>query len=124
MQGLKPAPVLVVEDDPDARILLLELLRSQGYEVHLAQNGQEALAMLHSIGQPCLILLDLMMPVMDGWQFLAELKKCNGASDSAVIVISAVADRMPMGAHPVVSKPADFHRLLQLVEEYCPRVNA
>jgi CheY-like chemotaxis protein len=115
------APVLVVEDDMDARLVLEKLLTARGYEVHLAQNGQEALDVLLALKRPCLILLDLMMPVMDGWRFLGELKKCDGAAESTVIVVSAVADRMAPEGHPVVQKPADFERLLRLVDEYCPR---
>jgi CheY-like chemotaxis protein len=115
------SPVLVVEDDVDARLVLEKLLTARGYEVHLAQNGQEALDLLHSLKRPCLILLDLMMPVMDGWKFLGELKNTQEAAESTVIVVSAVADRMAPAGHPIVQKPADFERLLRLVDEYCPR---
>src|SRR5690606_30659475 len=90
-----------------------------GYLVHLARNGREALELVEHIGHPCLILLDLMMPVMDGWEFLAKLKTLDGAAESADINLSALTERMPSG-HPVMQKPADFNRLLRLVQEYCP----
>jgi CheY-like chemotaxis protein len=118
------APILVVEDDDDSRTLLEQLLAAQGYEVHSAQNGQEALDHLRRLRQPCLILLDLMMPVMDGWQFLSAFKRERLAPGSAVIVLSAIADKRSAQEHPYMQKPADFARLLELVREYCPSKGA
>jgi CheY-like chemotaxis protein len=115
-----PAPILVVEDDRDAREMLEQLLTANGYEVHTSTNGQEALEQLETISQPCLIVLDLMMPVMDGWQFLSHLKRTRRATETAVIILSAVADRNRHEGYPVVHKPADISRLLRLVAEYCP----
>jgi CheY-like chemotaxis protein len=65
-------------------------------------------------------VLDLMMPVMDGWQFLANFKRERGSAGSAVIVLSAIADKRSIDKHPCMQKPADFGRLLELVREYCP----
>jgi len=115
------APVLIVEDDDDARHMLRDFLGAHGYEVHTSKNGKEALDALQRIGGPCLIVLDLVMPVMNGWQFLSELKRTKRAAESAVIVLSAVADREKHDGFPSMDKPADFGKLLRLVNEYCPR---
>jgi len=80
--------VLVVEDDPATRDLLRRLLESDGWTVAEAENGRSALGVLaHRV--PALILLDLMMPVMDGCQFAAELRKVDAWRDIPVIVITA-----------------------------------
>lgn len=101
--------------------MLQQLLAAHGYEVHASKNGLEALEELDRLAQPCLVLLDLMMPVMDGWQFLSHLKRSGRASDTSVIVLSAVADRQRHEGYPALHKPADMSRLLRLVSEYCPR---
>jgi CheY-like chemotaxis protein len=121
MHSASLAPVLVVEDDEGARTMLEQLLSAQGYEVHTSANGLEALEELDRIAEPCLIVLDLMMPVMNGWQFLSELKRRRRSAESNVIVLSAVADRRTHEGYPSMQKPADFSRLLHLVRDYCPR---
>ena len=62
-------PILIVDDDKDVRIALAELLEGEGYTVAGAHNGQEALQLMRGGLHPAVILLDLMMPVMDGWDF-------------------------------------------------------
>src|SRR5579862_4602951 len=64
--------ILIVDDDPDIRDSLKEVLEDEGYEVNGVANGREALDYLRKSPRPCVILLDLMMPVMDGWQFRRE----------------------------------------------------
>src|SRR5688500_15806012 len=64
--------VLVVEDDPQIREVIAEVLTDEGYAVQTAENGREALQRLHE-SRPCVMLLDLMMPIMDGWQLLGQL---------------------------------------------------
>src|SRR5262245_36830107 len=66
--------VLVVEDDDGIRESIVEILRDEGYLVHEASNGREALEQLKDGQRPCVVLLDLMMPVMSGWQFLQEIQ--------------------------------------------------
>lgn len=67
--------VLVVEDDDDVRDMMVELLEAGGYTALIARHGEEALAQLRAGQRPCIILLDLMMPVMDGWTFCDEVQK-------------------------------------------------
>ncbi|NUR56520.1 MAG: response regulator [Acidobacteria bacterium] len=83
--------VLVVEDDPDARELLRTALAAEGYEVRTAANGADALASLRQ-ERPCIILLDLMMPVMDGWAFRREQVNDPDLSSIPVLCITAVFD--------------------------------
>lgn len=82
--------VLVVEDDPDSRIFIQRLLRSEEFQVYEAANGKEALSHLSSVEKlPDLILLDLMMPVMDGFEFLTRIKKIESFDAIPVLVITA-----------------------------------
>src|SRR5262249_1755713 len=81
--------VLVVDDDSDIRGALCELLEDEGYRVVAASNGEEALVYLNSRERPCVILLDLMMPVMDGWEFRRQQQKDPRWSQIPVVVITA-----------------------------------
>ena len=113
------ATVLLVEDHPDVRDMMSLALELSGHRVITAVNGKDALEVLRR-ERPCVILLDLMMPVMDGWQFRAALEQIRGCRDVPLIVISALTDvvkRIPGAAH--LSKPVDIERMLELVEQYC-----
>ena len=106
--------VLVVEDVTDLRDFYAILLREEGYEVASASDGRDALRWL--AWRPDVILLDLMMPVMDGYQFYARLRELPG-NRPPVIVVSAVAPsraELP-GIHATLSKPFDFTQLLHRV---------
>jgi CheY-like chemotaxis protein len=107
--------VLIVEDAPDLREFYGILLREEGFEVAAACNGAEALERL--AWDPDVILLDLMMPVMDGYEFYDRLRALPGEKP-AVIVISAVAPRRAAlpGVHAIVPKPFDFTQLVHRVE--------
>ena len=111
--------VLLVEDHPDVRDMMSLALELSGHHVSTAANGKEALEVLRE-EQPCVILLDLMMPVMDGWQFCAALERNSSAREVPLIVISALSDlpgRIPADAH--LAKPVDIDRMLELVDGYC-----
>lgn len=114
--------ILVVEDEDIIRETVKQILEMEGYPVYTAANGREALEVLSGMRDPCLILLDLMMPVMDGWQFLEEKKKSNVLASLPVIIVSAVADEAKnLGATKYVRKPPDIDTLLKLVETYYHR---
>jgi CheY-like chemotaxis protein len=83
-------PILVVEDDEDTRLALCEVLDDQGYEAIGAASGHAALALLREGVRPCGIMLDLAMPIMNGWQFLAERAKLPDVAAIPVIVMSAL----------------------------------
>jgi CheY-like chemotaxis protein len=114
---------LIIEDDPEIRDVLTEILRDEGYAVAWAANGLEALQRLRGGAPPRLILLDLMMPVMDGWEFCAELRKDAALRQIPVVVLSGAGsmDRRAgdLGAVGYFSKPMDLAALLAIVARYC-----
>jgi CheY-like chemotaxis protein len=113
--------ILVVEDDDDAREAMVALLQMKGYRAVPAGNGKEALDYLHKAPVPDLIILDLWMPVMDGWQFRAEQIKDPRLKKVPVIVVTALSDRDDLDANEVIIKPVDVDRLLTSVSQYCRR---
>src|SRR6202171_5965685 len=118
------AKILVVEDERGQREALAEVLSRLGYEVQCAANGSEALELMrHSESLPGLILLDLMMPVMDGWQFRAEQRRDRELAQVPVVVLSALDDTAQKvvqdGAAPFGSKPLHWQALLSVVERFC-----
>jgi CheY-like chemotaxis protein len=111
--------VLIVEDDAHIRAALLMILDSEGYEVAEAADGQQALDWLRAGGKPDLILLDLMMPGLDGWQFLARRTELPQAMGSPVLVLSGADIKLvPAGADGMLKKPVSIDALLSTVEGY------
>jgi CheY-like chemotaxis protein len=102
--------------------MLGRFLELEGYKVELASNGKQALERLTGGVHPCVILLDLMMPVMDGWQFRREQVRDSHLKDIPVIVVSAAGkDRIAeIDANAVLTKPLDLEQLLERVTQYCP----
>src|SRR6187397_815431 len=114
--------ILVVDDDPDIRDSLREVLEDEGYDVACVGNGREALDHLKAAKpRPCVILLDLMMPVMDGWQFRRQQVLDAELADIPVIVVSAAGKERIAGidADGYLSKPVDLEQLLAQVNQYC-----
>jgi CheY-like chemotaxis protein len=111
--------VLVVEDDEDIRAAIAEILEGEGYEVGIAANGSEALDELEHMLRPCLILLDLMMPVMNGHEFLARLRELPRLNDVPVLVLTAVSTEAPPGARGLLRKPFIVEELLDAVHTLC-----
>jgi CheY-like chemotaxis protein len=115
--------VLVVDDDRDIRDSLVELLEDHGYRALGASNGREALDLLRSgSDRPCLILLDLMMPIMDGREFREEQLKNPAWTAIPVIVISAyndVAEQARALAVDHLRKPLAMRPLMDAVRRYC-----
>jgi CheY-like chemotaxis protein len=116
--------ILLIEDEPDLRETLRDLLELVGFQVETATNGREGLAKLESAGHPCLILLDLMMPVMNGWQFLDALRKdpLPGRASIPVLVVSAALDMQDIESQygcRSLSKPVDVDKLIDLANECC-----
>jgi CheY-like chemotaxis protein len=97
--AMAPAPqprpcILIVEDNADLRDSLAELLQYEGYEVARAANGQEALRYLRECPPPCLILLDLMMPVMNGWEFRKQQLLDPTLSSIPVAIVTGVRNSL------------------------------
>ena len=113
--------VLIVEDDEVIRELLKEALELEGYKTRTASNGQEALQVLHGVLNPCLILLDLMMPVMNGWQFLESKKSDNSLAPIPVVVMTAATNGKlrSLDTEGLMRKPIDLAVLTNWVERFC-----
>jgi CheY-like chemotaxis protein len=117
---------LVVDDEEDVRDVLRIFLSDHGHEVHEATNGEEALQWLsrHEIVPPCLAIIDLKMPQLDGWDLLAAMRGHYLWKDLPVLVLSATirADAPPpvLDARRFWSKPIDFSQL-ERVHEHCAR---
>jgi CheY-like chemotaxis protein len=113
--------ILIVEDDNVIRESLSEVLADEGYTVVTARHGGEALSLLKAGGLPCVILLDLMMPVMDGWELLEIMQQDATLSTIPVVVVSASREkRQPRGAVRFIRKPINLEILLQEVGLHCP----
>lgn len=114
--------ILVVEDDKDLRETLSEALELEGYVAVCAENGEAALRYLRSGARPCLILLDLMMPVMDGWTFRQELLKDEALASIPVIVMTAAtpARAAAIVAEVILYKPLHMEKVMDVVLEHCP----
>ena len=112
--------MLVVDDDPDIRELLFTALEDEGFEVVPAGNGQEALAAMKTF-RPDVIVLDLMMPVMDGWQFAKELR--NRDEEIPLVLLSAARDlkthAQALSAADIIEKPFDLSELLPKIARVC-----
>jgi CheY-like chemotaxis protein len=116
--------IALVEDDTDIRETIRAFLEMEGYQVASFENGKQALdGLQQSTVQPCLVLLDLMMPVMDGYEFLRERTQLGETIRSVpVVVISAFSDSGEAGrsgAKGYLKKPADLDALLRVARQYC-----
>jgi CheY-like chemotaxis protein len=117
-------PVLLVEDDPDARTLLATVLEDAGWKVRQAENGAEALTILaEEQGRCALILLDLMMPVMNGWDFRRKQRASPALAGIPVLLMSAGAHIASasgdLDAAGTVTKPVEINDLLAKVQRHC-----
>lgn len=113
--------ILVVEDDPNISFAIGLLLEDEGYSVYRAENGSAALDQLKQHGTPQLILLDMIMPVMDGWQFAKEFAKLYD-SKAPILVMSAAADveqrAKDIGASGWIGKPFTLDDLLKQIRKH------
>ena len=115
--------ILIVEDDAAIRDALTLLLKDEGYAVAGAPNGLEALRHLKEKGAPDLIVLDLMMPVMDGWQFSKEQQQDPTLRGVPVVVLSANGNVEQkahlLGAAGFLQKPVEVTELLDVIHRCC-----
>jgi CheY-like chemotaxis protein len=113
--------VLIVDDDPAIRGLMADALRSEGYAVDMAAHGAEALEAMRA-RRPATILLDLMMPVMDGFTFIEHCHREQLCDGVPILVISAVQEALnragELPVHAVLAKPFDLDELVRLVGRY------
>jgi CheY-like chemotaxis protein len=120
---LSCASILVVDDDPDIRSSLTEILDGEGYRVAGARNGREALEYLGRRTLPSLILLDMIMPEMDGWLFRREQQKRPDLASIPVVILSSHGDvrdaALVLGVADYLRKPLRLDSLLEIAERYC-----
>lgn len=113
--------ILIVEDDQDILFALSCLLEDEGYTVQVAANGFIALEILRTLGLPDLILLDMIMPVMNGWQFALEFRALYD-HHCPIIVMTAAVDAQQrafdVGAVGWIAKPFVLERLLKMINEH------
>ena len=114
--------ILVVEDDRDLRESLRDALELEGYDVVCAENGQAALSHLGTGARPCVILLDLMMPVMDGWTFRKEIMKDQALAAIPVVVMTAATSARAgsVASEAILYKPLHIDQVVGVVQEHCP----
>jgi CheY-like chemotaxis protein len=111
--------VLVVEDETESRETLRDLLELEGYEVRTAANGREAMDLLNTSGdRVCIMLLDLFMPVMDGWQVIDQLRADGRLGKTQVLIITSAAYKAPTDI-PVLEKPLDLDKVMSAVQRLC-----
>ena len=119
---------MIIEDDPDIRAALADVIAEDGHDTITAANGREALEQLRSTHvPPCVIVLDLMMPVMDGWQFAAGLREIETMSAVPIVIVSAGDDiegeARAIGARGHLRKPVDLEILLATVLRCADKLN-
>jgi CheY-like chemotaxis protein len=110
--------VLIVDDDLDLLEVMRFVIENEGMAVETARNGEEALALLRTGRRPRLVLFDLIMPVMNGWEFLDEVAKDPSLEQIPVVALTAAEHLQVTGAVELLSKPIDLMALLRVVERY------
>jgi CheY-like chemotaxis protein len=116
--------ILLVEDDPAQQIVLRRFLESDGYQVAVAGHGAEALALLADGLRPLVILSDLRMPVMDGWEFVPRLR-ANARLSRIPVVLCSSEDHLPelaqaLGVDCYLEKPVKRANLVEVMRVLCP----
>lgn len=120
-QAAQRCLVAIVEDDAEFRNMLRELLEEENYRVIAVGNGAEALEKLRGASIPSVILLDVSMPVMDGFDFLRHRKDDPQLSAVPVVLVTNAKphERPTAGVNDVVRKPIDIDEILFAIKRYC-----
>jgi CheY-like chemotaxis protein len=112
-------PILVVDDDAASLEWVVEALKAEGYQTLTATNGAEALLTFGSAPRPpCIVLLDLMMPVMDGWDVIASLVR-HPARPKVIVMSAFCKEGVPAGAVAVLRKPLLSNEIVDTVRDWC-----
>ena len=115
--------VLIIDDDPAVRDLVSRYLTKEGYRVHTAATGDEGVAEARRL-KPAAITLDILMPGVDGWAVLSQLKADSELADIPVIIMSILDDKdvgYTLGAADYLTKPIEQHRLASVLSQYCDK---
>ena len=120
---MKYSDILVVDDDDELRDLYRQLFEAAGFSVETCANGQEALQFLNAHGQPRLIFLDMLMPIMDGREFMsAFVNRPKHTTPTPVYLVSATAENHhghEMGCHGFLKKPLSVEAMLAIAQTHC-----
>jgi two-component system phosphate regulon response regulator PhoB len=116
---MQPPIALIVDDEADFRSVLGELLVDEGYRIVEAANGDEAMTVLSSL-TPDVILIDLLMPVVNGWSLFAMIEERQELRTVPIVFLSAVAHMAPGGGSLVLKKPLDLPELMKLLDALRP----
>ena len=111
--------ILIVDDDLELLDALSDVLEVEGYATKRAQSGREALDVLRIPPGPAIVLLDLTMPVMNGWQFLAHKRNDPAFVKVPVVAMSGTSTERPQGVAGFLQKPINAPTLLNMVKRYC-----
>jgi DNA-binding response OmpR family regulator len=120
MTDMQLPRILVVDDNEDNAHIIRDYLEAKGYPITVAYNGEEALALFDKVN-PSIVLLDVMMPGVDGWQVCREIKTMSGRHDVRVVMVTALQDWMDKrqaletGADDFVEKPFELAKLAEVV---------
>ena len=113
-------PILVIDDDPAILAAVSDALELEGFPYVTASNGAEALDVLDNNRRPSLVLLDMRMPVLDGWGFMRAVRERG--LELSVVVMTAAADARrwgrEIGAHGVLAKPFELDDLLNAIQQF------
>jgi CheY-like chemotaxis protein len=110
--------ILIVDDESDIRDSLQEFFEDEGYAVATAENGQKALDLLGAPQLPCVVILDLLMPVLDGNEVYEKMQADPRLAAVPVIISTSDPRRAPSGVL-TMKKPVSLMRLLGVVKQYC-----
>jgi len=116
--NLKEPRILLVEDDQLSREALAYILRVEGFGVETAENGRDALELLHRLPHPSIVLLDLGLPIVNGQEFLRRQKRDPEVADIPEVVITAMPEASAPEAMAILPKPLDLPRLMFLLSGY------
>lgn len=113
--------ILVVDDEPSLVEAMSSVLEDEGYSVTTATDGLAALRVLNEGLRPCLAILDLMMPSMNGWELRTAMLADPGLADIPVAIVSAFARGEMSALRPsaVLQKPFELSELVELADRYC-----
>jgi CheY-like chemotaxis protein len=112
--------ILIVDDDADIRDSLAELFEDEGYGVATAADGSAGLLALNAGTLPCVVILDLLMPVLDGNEMYSMMQADPRLANVPVIVSTSDPSRAPSGVL-IIKKPVNLARLLSAVRQHCPQ---
>ena len=118
--------IVIVEDDQSIREVLQLAIELEGYEVRTANNGEEAFSLLKELKVPCLILTDLMMPKMNGYEFIELASQTHTIASIPIVIVSATPSESDVKVMTesgkikgLVKKPVNLDYLMSIVHEHC-----